>query len=396
MNRRHLGRWQVFCAAILLLCAPAVAQQDALAGRMRAASELLEAGDLDQAELSFLSLMAEVPDRAEPYLGLQEVFLQRGEPAQALPLVVPAAERWLEAGDYSQAGRVLRAVAEANPETGRVQGLLGRSAALDRQFRAAQGPLERAVALGERDQSTLLLLGSTLWENGSLGKAEEVLSEAAAAAGGDPMLARHQLGRLWLWQGRFEEATTALEEVGRSRPDWPGVGLDRARAYQGAGEFEAARREFDLYLAVHPEDAGALYGSAQVLAALGEREAATEQMRRYQDVRDADRRSVLERGHLEAEIDQALDWLRSGQVQQALEQLEGMPETVEVLTARARIHVRLGQRDEAIASLEDALSLDPERRDLRSELQRLYLEARLEADGGEGGGSSGSGGEGSA
>ena len=86
------------------------------------------------------------------------------------------------------------------------------------------------------------------------------------------------------------------------------------------------------------------------------------------------------------EIDQALDWLRSGQVQQALEQLEGMPETVEVLTARARVHGRLGHRAEAIASLERALSLDPERRDLRSQLQRLYLEARLESAGGEGGG----------
>jgi tetratricopeptide (TPR) repeat protein len=375
------------------MCLPAAAQQDAFAGRLREASERLEAGDLDQAELSFLALMAEQPDRAEPYLGLQEIFQQRGEPARVLALVEPAAKRWLEAGDYSQVERVLRAVAEANPEAGRVQVLLGRSAALDRQFRAAQGPLERAVALGERDQSTLLLLGSTLWENGLLDEAEAVLSEAAVATGGDPMLARHQLGRLWLWQGRYEEAAAALDEVSRSRPDWPGVGLDRARAYQGAGELEAARCEFDRHLTAYPEDAGALYGSAQVLAALGEREAAAKQMGRYQEVRDADRRSVLEQGHLEAEIDQVLDWLRSGQVDRALEQLKGMPETVEILATRARVHGRLGQRDRAITSLEQALALDPERRDLRSELQRLYLEARLEGDGGaSGGGGEGDGG----
>jgi Tfp pilus assembly protein PilF len=284
------------------------------------------------------------------------------------------AERWLESELYEKAEILLEAAVEANPDSARAWTLLGRSRALDRRYRLAEAPLRRAAELAPDNLEVLLLLGSTLWENGALEEAERVLIEARSATGGDPMLAEHQLGSLWLWQGRFEPAAEALGRVARQRPEWHLVWLELARAHQGLGELESARREFRRYLLRVPDDLSAHYGLAAVLAALEEPDLAAEALRTFAALSARDRARNLETGRAQAGADHAIYLASTGRRTEAVAHLRSLPGSEPVLVTLARLLRQGGDLEGAIASLEQAVALDPSRADLRALLRDFYSE----------------------
>lgn len=285
-----------------------------------------------------------------------------------------SARRMIDEGRLEEAEPLLETVVEAAPEAAMGWALLGRVRALDRRFRAAEEPLRQAVRLGASDLGTLLLFGSTLWENGSLEEAEQVLRQAAAAAG-DRLVAEHQLASLWLWQGRFEEAVPLLEDVVEGRPSWSGARLDLARAYQGVGAWAAAQTQFELYLQQVPYDAGARYGLARVLRVQGSAERAEEEMDRAAEIRRRDREVTRREGRLQAQVAQAVHLLQEGRPDAAIALLGSLPRSVAVLEIWARALRVQGDLEGAIGRLEEAIALDPSRRDLRTRLQELFLEA---------------------
>ncbi len=283
-----------------------------------------------------------------------------------------AARRSIEAGRYAEAEAMLEEIVSREPSSARAWSLLGRARALDRRFRVAEPAFERARELGAADLSTLLLYGSTLWENGRLEAAERVLEEATRA-GGDAWAARHQLASLWLWQGRASDAVPLLEAIVEARPEWWGVHLDLARAYQGRGDWADARARFEAYLAQVPRDPGARYGLAMVLREEGELEAAAQEAALAAEMRRAEQELTLVQGRREAELAEAVHRLQQGDTRGAREQLSRLSPTVEVLDVWSRALLAEGDLGGAIERLEEAIGIDPSRRDLRARLRELYL-----------------------
>jgi len=357
-----------------LVGAPSTAQVPSEVAEAESARISLAEGRLEDAEQEYRSLLAQDPEVAAYYLGLAGVMMARCDAEAALAVLLPVAERWLESGLYGRAEVLLEAAVEADGESARAWILLGRSRALDRRYRLAEAPLRRAAELDPDSLEVLLLLGSTLWENGALAEAERVLIEARSAVGGDRLLAEHHLGSLWLWQGRFEQAAEALGRVARLRPDWHPVWLELARAHQGLGELESARREFQLYLGRVPDDAGAHYGLSAVLEALGEHDLAVEELRIFAAISARDREQNLETGRTQAEVDHAIHLANIGRLTEAVTHLRSLPRSVPVLVTLARLLRLGGDLADAIASLEQAVALDPTRADLRALLRDLYLD----------------------
>jgi tetratricopeptide (TPR) repeat protein len=354
----------VFCWIAL----PAVG----LAQTPESAARLLAENRLDDARVEYRALIDRDPLVPAYHVGLARVLLATGETQAVTTLLLPTAIQWMGMGRYLEAADLLAVAVEAAPSSMRAWGLLGRAQALGRRYRAAENPLRKAVELGDRNLTTLLLLGSTLWENGSLEEAEAVLIEALAVPSGDPMLAEHQLASLWLWQGRYADAIESLARVVQTRPGWIGARVDLARALQAEGRFEESRFYFESYLEIVPRDPKARYGLATVLARLGERELAAEQMRISAELRERARLTTLEEGRLQATLDEVTFLLGQGRPEEALSRLETMPRSIEVLRLLSRALRMQGDLEGALQALEEAVAQDPSRADVRSELVALY------------------------
>ena len=150
--------------------------------------------------------------------------------------------------------------------------------------------------------------------------------------------------------------------------------LELARAHQGLGELESARWEFQLYLGRVSDDAGAHYGLSAVLEALGEHDLAVEELRIFAAISARDREQNLETGRTQAEVDHAIHLANIGRLTEAVTHLRSLPRSVPVLVTLARLLRLGGDLADAIASLEQAVALDPTRADLRALLRDLYLD----------------------
>ena len=293
------------------------------------------------------------------------------------------AERALDEGRAEDAAAIYRSLVADAPDDPHLQAHLGRALSLADRYGEAVTALERAVAGGVRDVRTLLFLGSALWESGQAEAADPIFTEAVAAAGGtgaEP-LAQHQLGRLRLWAGRSEAAVAPLERAAALRPRAPDPRLDLARALAGAGRNEEAVAAFRAVLELLPDSHHARWGLAQALLRLGRREEAAAELAAYRDLYEASqertRRFMLQR----AELDRGWHLIGSGRPAEAEEVFRALiaahGEGVDPLLGLARALAGQGDHAAAAAALERAVSLAPDREDLR----RILAQERLAAEG---------------
>lgn len=294
-----------------------------------------------------------------------------------------AAEQALAEGRVEEAVAVYRDLAAERPGDARLLANLGRVLALADRYGEAAELLERAVGLGADDLRTLLFWGSALWESGRPDAAEPVLARAAAVARGTgaEFLAQHQLGRLRLWAGRPEEAVAPLERAVTLRPGTADARLDLARALDGAGRTEAAIAAFRQVIELAPESHHARWGLAQVLARAGRREEAARELEVYRELYEADQEHTRRVRREEEALQRGWRLLDSGRPAEAEEVFGAMAPGVEPLIGLARAAAAQGDAAGAVAALERAVALAPDRQDLR----RMLGEARLAAEeGGDG------------
>ncbi len=216
----------------------------------------------------------------------------------------------------------------------------------------------------------------------------------------------HRLHRDW------PAALTDYEQAARLAPRNPDVSYYRGRMWFEAGQPEPARPALDRFLAVRPDHADALLVRSRVLAVLGERLAAVNDLTRAIALLDPPTPEVyLERArHLEAEgsayIDRALAGLDEGiarlgplvtliqfaievertrgRYPSALVRLDGLPESITGqalwLGLRGDLLLAAGRTEEAraayAAGLEIIESYPSARRTLRATSR---LETRLRA-----------------
>ena len=289
---------------------------------------------------------------------------------------VAVAGELIAKGSYRQA--VERLAALPRPFSPPVDALIGRALALDRRYLAAEEPLQRAVDAGWRDLPTLFYLGSTLWENGKLDEAATVFAAALETSEGHPVVL-HQLGRLELWRGHWEEAARRLEQALAAAPGNFDAGLDRARALEGTGRTADALEAYRAVVAQAPEHSGARYGLARLLLATGAGEEGRRELETFRRLHQREQEATRAAGRQRAELDRGLALLRNGDVAGAVEHLSALAPTADGLDALSRALDAAGRHEESLRALERAVALAPERRDLRDRLTEGRL-ARSTAD----------------
>ena len=297
----------------------------------------------------------------------------RSDPARVSAMLQEGSQL-VELGRLDEAEAVLEELVELEPSSALGYAELGRAQALNRRWLRAEKSLRQARQLGQSDLRTLVFLGSALWENTKFDESEAVFQEAIERFPGSPF-PKAQLGRLWLWQGRYEEAVVYLRQAAARNPA-ADVFLDLAEALRGAGETDEAIQAYEQTIRRAPELMKAHYGLAQLLQQQGESERAQFHLERYYELYQEDqaaaRSGELERG----EIDRGRDLLRRGKTAEAIAHLDSLPPSTEGLSVLAEAYGQAGDSTKAIETLERAVVLDPG----NSELRRRLSEKRLAVD----------------
>ena len=173
----------------------------------------------------------------------------------------------------------------------------GRERMNERDFQAAEEPLQRAVSAEPANGPLRLDFAATLWENGKPEEAEKQAREAAALMPSSAS-AHRLLGGLLLWRGAHLEAAEPLQRAASlTAPDaellvelgnaWAGAAQASASTPTEAmcGEepcLERAEATFRDALALAQDHSEATYGLARVLQRLGRDTEAAAVMQRYE------------------------------------------------------------------------------------------------------------------
>lgn len=379
---RRTGRYSRASRALVVVFAVAVGGQAAVPGvsasegaaeLLHQAARSLESGRLAEAEAAYRRALVADPWAPEGYVGLARAIADQGRRDEAVALLLRRAERWTGAGDYAPAEKLLAAAESLAPDSLEVLAELGRVRALDRRYLSAEGPLLEVFERGAADLRTMLYLGSALWENGRTERAEAVLRQAVEKSGG-ALPAVYQLGRLLLWLSRWQEAAALLRRCAADPSSGADVELDLARAIAGGGDVAATLEAYRQAAALLPEHSEARYGLAMALLRAGDRAAAERELEVYERLYREDQERVLRKRRQQAQIDLGRELLRRGRIDEAVAHLSALPESADSLAALAgALRVRQDPRG-AVRALLQAVSLAPERQDLRA----LLNEARLE------------------
>ncbi len=306
--------------------------------------------------------------------------------ASAQPAATPSTaelaagvERALAAGDTDRAVELATRAVAAEPDSARVQALAGRSLALAKRFDDASEHLKRAVELGATDVRTLLFYGSALWESGDVAAAEAPFRQAAQAARGTPaeFLAAHQLGRLLLFAGKAEDAIAPLRRAAELDPRAPDANLDLGRALAGAGRAQEAIPVFRKAVELAPGSQYACWGLARALAGAGQKDEAAKELEVYRKLYAADQERTARVLRQQTELDRGWHLLTSGDPQAAEKVFAALDPGIEPLLGLARARAVQGHHAGAVEALERAVSLAPDRQDLR----RILAQERLAAQG---------------
>ena len=214
-------------------------------------------------------------------------------------------------------------------------------------YEKASRVLDRALGDGPPDYDLLFCLGAARLEKGDFTGAEKSLRQAIGKDGGQAS-AHHLLGRLLSLRLRSKEAVPELRRAAEAEPASADIALDLAQALAAAGrpvEAEAAcRRSIER----QPDRAAAHLTLGQILRSEGKKDEAAAELAASRSLYDREEERTQQTRSSGARASRG--WLMA----RKSEELE-----------------RLGRRDEAIRTLEEAKALAPEDRAIDYALERL-------------------------
>lgn len=287
-----------------------------------------------------------------------------------------AARQALAQGDAPGAVALLEKAAAARPGNAQIEELLGTAYLQAQRAQAALLHFERARQAGAGGAELFLDLGLASWELNRVAEAERAFRDALATGGG--AAAAHQLGRLLVWQGRYAEALEYLQQAARIHPGDVDLALDLGSALGGAGREADALALYRELVGRAPELPRLRYRLARALRQAGQAAAAEAELEVYRSLLARERERLRTEGVARARLDEGWDLYRSGRASQALVLFEALPESVESLCGIAFSQSALGAHAAAATALERAVTLAPDRNDLRMALaeERLAAEKR--------------------
>lgn len=224
---------------------------------------------------------------------------------------------------------------------------------------------DRALGKNPRNVDILNLLGGAHIELGDADSAIDVLTRAATLKPGDPVI-ESNLGSVLATARRFAEAETRLETALARAPDDTDILANLARVQCELGHFDKALGTFGAILARAPNDAGLLAEAIRAAVLAGDTGIAKQYAARAiaLDVKDP---------ALQHQITRVLH--EHGLYAESLAAVNGAlahnPNDISLLVAKGVVLSRLQRPDDALASFDQAIRIEPDNAD--AVLWRAFL-----------------------
>ncbi len=333
-----------------------------IADRLLAAGQIVAAGEL------YAELTRRFPGLIEAHRGLSRALAGQGRQREAAAGLRRLGEGLLAAGRYRDAVEVFEEGVAFDPQAATLRVALGRALMLDQRFGAAAQHLARGLELGGGGMggagavAIRIYLGLAQWESGQVDAAEATLRSVAES--GSPV-ARQQLGRILLFRGAYGEAVALLRAAAKANPRSADAQLDWARALEGAGQSAPALAAYERVIALAADRYPPHYSRARLLMQLGRRDEAKEEMARYQELYQQSQLQLRDEGMVRARLNRGWELLADQQPQRAGELFAALGDHVDALVGLSLAHSARGLHLAAVVSLERAVTLAPDRQDLR-------------------------------
>jgi len=336
---------------------------------VRRGFDALGRGDLALAESSFNEAVSRNDRIPAVYIGLAEVALKRGKPAEAQKAlerglrVLPdesgliAAEGRLAAsrGDLAKALELLRRALVLKPDNAAAWADLG-----DLQLSGLKRPADATASFRSAIKADPALtrarvgLGMALAATGQSGQAVAELDKAAAASPKDPGIP-HLIGRIYAGQKDLPKAFDAFSASLAIDPDFVPARRDRADVAAELRKNDVAADDYARLLKASPRDAQITLKLAMVSDRLN-RDAEAERL--YKEALNLNPNLAVAYNNLafkaaqrRANLDQALIWARRA--------VELGPNVPHFRNTLGEVYRARGQQKEATAAFEAATKLSP-------------------------------------
>jgi protein O-GlcNAc transferase len=258
-----------------------------------------------------------------------------------------------------QGNRIMEEALISFPSNADLLERYGRSLLQQERPGDAARSLERARGLGSQDPMTFALLAGAYEQAGEAQAARAALAAGLEKHPTDSSL-RHDLGRLWLAEGRAEEALPELEEAARSSPRSVDIQLDLGRALEAAGRLGEAESAYRRAVRLAPNLARAHYALGRLLQREGKTAEAERELALHHTLYERGREAVSRYDASSAEMAYAWAEWHKGNAASALARFQALPETPESLRGQALALSRLQRHAEAVVTLERAQALAPD------------------------------------
>lgn len=194
----------------------------------------------------------------------------------------------------------------------------------------------------------------------------------------DNLLAQYNLGFIAYRSARYDEAEKYLTRTLALRPDHPEAHYTLGLVYLTRGENEKAVKELQEATRIDPKHVGAHFNLANAAARSGQTALAAAEQRTYADLTGRSKAEAERSAQVKAQSLAAVQHMMAGEYPAALVEYQKLqklyPDHAPLLNDIGRVQLRLGQRQEALATLKRAAELDPRLSEPHYLLANLYTE----------------------
>ena len=360
-----------------------------------------QAGNLQQAEHIYKSILKDIPDHAEANHLLGVLAHQKGKHDLAIQLIAQAIVKdgdqakyynnlglALEAqGNHNEALATYRTAIEVNPEYVEAYNNLGR-------VLQGRGDLDQALQVYQKTLSLKPDYAETLNNLGVILQARGRHKEAIAAYQNairikpDFSEAHNNLGNTFQGLGMLEQALAAYQQAIAIKPDYAGAHNNRGVVLQLQGKLEEALAEFKQAIRLKPDYTDAHNNLGNALQALGRYQESLDEYQRAMTSRPNDAWAPFNRGivlHAMGRFDEAIASYRralainpryadvhnnmgnaleaQGKLEEAMDAYQQAinikPDHTDALNNMGVVLHTLGNYRGAVSALDDAIRIDP-------------------------------------
>jgi tetratricopeptide (TPR) repeat protein len=285
------------------------------------------------------------------------------------------AEATFKEGDYDEAALAYQAALKARPDDPLAVAGLGTCWLKTRQVIKAQDLIRDHLTRHPDNAAARLILARCLLRQADLGAAATELN-AVLKTDPDNLMAHYNLGFLAYRERDFPTALAHLNRTLELRPDHPEAHYTLGLTYMAMDRYDDAVAELQRAIDIDPKHVGAHFNLAAAAARTGRMDLAAREQKAYADLSGRSKSEKERSEQVKAQSLKAVQFLMAQQYPEALREyqvlLKDYPDYAPLYNDIGRVQLKLGQRQDALASLRKAIELDPKLSEPHYLLSNLY------------------------